>query len=125
MTKMARRWSRARVTTLLLAAAALSDPAFAKAQDRGGFDPHNHLAQNVTTASRPGVAREAAATPDTAANELVRGLRAAEGSTAALPAALDEFERLPALTTRRVLTTHSVIGAGEQGGCENVNGERS
>jgi hypothetical protein len=89
MTKMARRWSRARTATLLLAAAALSDPAFAKAH-RGGFDPHNHLAQNDTTAGRPGVAREAAA-----ANELVRGLRAAEGSTAALPAALDEVERLP------------------------------
>jgi hypothetical protein len=115
MTKMARRWSRARMATLLLAAAALSDPAFAKVQDRGGFDPHNHLAQNVTPASRPGVAREAAATPDTAANELVRGLGAA----------WDGFERLPVLTTRRVLTTHSVIGAGEQGGCENVNGERS
>jgi hypothetical protein len=123
MTKMARRWSRARMATLPLAAAALSYPAFAKAHHRGGFDPHDHLAQNVTRASRPGVARQAAATPDTAANELVRGLRA--GSTAALPAASDEFEQLPALTTRRVVTTHSVIGAGQQGGCENVNGERS
>jgi hypothetical protein len=124
MTKVARSWSRASMATLMLAAIALSDPTFAKAQDRGGFGPHDHLAQKLTTDSRSGLAREAVATRGTAAS--VRVLRAAEGSNAALPAALDEFERLPALTTRRVLTTHSTItGAGEQGDSENVNGERS
>jgi hypothetical protein len=123
MTKVARSWSRASMATLMLAAIALSDPTFAKAQDRGGFG-HSHLAQKVTTDSRSGLAREAVATRGTAAS--VRVQRAAEGSNAALPAALDEFERLPALTTRRVMTTHSAItGAGEQGDSENVNGERS
>jgi hypothetical protein len=114
------------MATLMLAAIAPSDPASAKAQDSGGFGPHNHLAQKVTTDSRPGLAREAVATRGPAAGGAMRVLRAAEGSTAASPAALDEFERLPALTTRRVLTTHSAItGAGEQGDSENVDGERS
>jgi hypothetical protein len=126
MTKMAWSWSRASMATMMLATAALSDPAFAKAQNGDGFNPHKHLAQNVTTASRPGVAGMAVATPGTAASELVRVLRATEGSSAALPVTLDEFERLPALPKRRVLTTHSAVnGAGEQGGSENVNGERS
>lgn len=126
MTKMARRWSRASTVTMMLAALALSEPAFAKAEDGGSFNPHHYLAQSVTAAGRPGVAREAVATPGIAANEVVRALRAAEGNTAALPAALGAFERLPALTKLRILTAHSAVtGAAEQGNSENLNGERS
>jgi hypothetical protein len=120
MTKMARSWCRAGMVTMMLAATALSEPALAKAQDGGGIIPHNRLAQNVTTASTPGVTAEAAATQGTAASELVRVLSAALGRTAALPAVAGAFEQLPALTKRRAVT-----GAGEQGGSENLNGERS
>jgi hypothetical protein len=114
MTKMAPSWCRASMVTMMLAATALSEPAFAKAQDGRGFIPHNHLAQNVTTASTPAVAGEAMATQ--AASEPVR----------VLPAAVGAFERLPALAKRRILTPRSAVtGAGEQGGSENLNGGRS
>jgi hypothetical protein len=118
------------MVTMMWVATALSEPALAKAQDGGGIIPHNRLAQNVTTASTPGVTAEAAATQGTAASELVRvlpaavgrtaALPAAVGRTAALPAAVGACERLPALTKRRAVTR-----AGEQGGSENLNGERS
>jgi hypothetical protein len=98
------------MVTMMWVATALSEPALAKAQDGGGIIPHNRLAQNVTTASTPGVTAEAAATQGTAASELVR----------VLPAAVGACERLPALTKRRAVTR-----AGEQGGSENLNGERS
>jgi hypothetical protein len=123
---MARSWSRASMATMMLAVAALSDPAFAKAQDGSGFNPHNQLARNVATVSRPGVGGEAMATTTTAAGELVRRLRAVEWSSPALPAALDAVVRVPALMKRRILTARgAVTGAGEQGGSENVIGERS
>jgi hypothetical protein len=126
MTKMARSWCRASVVTMMLAATALSEPAFAKAQDGRGFIPHNHIAQNVTTASTPAVAGEATATQGAAPGELVGVLPAAVWSTAAVPAAVSAFERLPALTTWLILTPHrAVTGAGEQGGSENLNGGRS
>jgi hypothetical protein len=75
------------MVTLMLAAIALSHPAFAKAQDGVGFIPHHHLAQNITTASTPEVSGKAVTTQGTAASELVRVLPAAMRSTAALPAA--------------------------------------
>jgi hypothetical protein len=113
MTKMARSWCRASVVTMMLAATALSEPAFAKAQDGRGFIPHNPLARNVTTASTPAVAGEAEATQSTAASEPVR----------VLPAAVSAF-RPPALT--KILTPHrAVTGAGQQGDSENLNGGRS
>ena len=125
MTMMARS-SRASMATMMVAARAPSDPAFAKAQDGGGVSPHNQLIQKVTTASRRGVAGEAVATPGTTASEPMRALRAAAGSTVALPATLDEFERQAAVTKQLVPVTHSAVtGVGEQGGSERVNGERS
>jgi hypothetical protein len=108
---------------MMLAATALSEPAFAKAQDGRGFIPHNPLARNVTTASTPAVAGEAEATQSTAASEPVRVLPAAVWSTAAVPAAVSAF-RPPALT--KILTPHrAVTGAGQQGDSENLNGGRS
>jgi hypothetical protein len=124
MTK--RRWYRASMVTMMLAATALSQPAFAKAQDGLGFIPPHHLAQNITTAGTPGVAGKAVATQGTAESELVRVLPAAMRRTAALPAAVGVFKRLAALIKRPILTTHSAVtGAGEQDGSENLNGERS
>jgi CxxC motif-containing protein (DUF1111 family) len=49
MTKYARGWSVAGIATMALGATALSGPAFAQEQHRGGFDLHNHFAQNATT----------------------------------------------------------------------------
>jgi hypothetical protein len=126
MTKMARSWCRASVVAMMLAATALSEPAFAKAQDGRGFIPHNRLAQNVTTASTPAVAGQATATQRTAASEPLRVLPAAVWSTAALPAAVSAFERLPAWVRRQIPTPHSAVaGAGQQGDSENLNGGRS
>jgi hypothetical protein len=109
MTKTGRSWSGASMATMMLAAAAVSDPAFAKAQNGDGFNPHKQLAQNATTASRTRGAGTVIATRGTAASELLRVLRATQGRSAALPVTLDEFERLPALPKRRLLTTCSAV----------------
>src|SRR5882672_2025149 len=49
MTKIARGWSLASTAAVLLGATALSGSAFAQDRHRGGFDRHNHFAQNTTT----------------------------------------------------------------------------
>src|SRR6266446_3656966 len=54
MTQLARRWSLTSIGTVMLGATALSGPAFAQAQDRGGFDLHRHFAQNFTPDHRGG-----------------------------------------------------------------------
>src|SRR6266849_7858115 len=54
MTQLGRRWSLTTIATVMLGATALSGPAFAQAQDRGGFDLHRHFAQNFTPDHRGG-----------------------------------------------------------------------
>src|SRR5258706_12730439 len=54
MTQLARRWPLTSIGTVMLGATALSGPAFAQAQDRGGFDLHRHFAQNFTPDHRGG-----------------------------------------------------------------------
>src|SRR6266436_5587083 len=54
MTKIARGWSLASTAAMILGATALSGSAFAQDRHGGGFNLHNHFAQNVTPDNRPG-----------------------------------------------------------------------
>src|SRR5712664_1380286 len=54
MTKIARGWSLASTAAMMLGATALSGSAFAQDRHGGGFNLHNHFAQNFTPDNRPG-----------------------------------------------------------------------